>query len=127
MKLSKTASIVCVLLLVGVVLGACAIGLVAAASDRNGKVAGLVLDANDARIVNAAVTLEHGRIKRRLKSDDKGEFGVALPPGNYQLTVEADGFRKFSSLLMVKADETKRLDVHLKVAEPTGLVPAFRQ
>ncbi len=87
---------------------------------------GVLLDANDARVVNATVKIDGGKIKRKVKSGQEGEFEIWLPAGNYQITVEANGFRRFVySPLKVKPDETEMINIHLKVAEPRGLVPAI--
>ena len=128
MKLIKLASILVLLLAVEMVLGSNATSVGTAATEPTGKIAGVVLDANDARIVNATVTTENRGTKHTMKSGNEGEFEVSVPAGDYKITVEANGFRKFSnSPLTVKADETKLISVHLKVAVYSSLVPASPQ
>lgn len=91
-----------------------------------GKVKGMILDVNKARVVNAIVELQGVRKNCKAISSEEGEFELKLPAGSYQVTVEAEGFRRFSlGPIEVKPDETKMLDIHLEVAEPPGLVPAF--
>lgn len=91
-----------------------------------GRVTGVILDANDARVVDATVRIESGKIKRKIKSDQAGKFEIWLPAGSYRMTVEANGFRRFvSSPLVVKPHETEKINIHLEVAVPPGLVPAF--
>jgi uncharacterized membrane protein len=90
-----------------------------------GKIKGVILDVNDARVVNAIIKVEGDELKRLLKSDDKGQFEISLPPGAYQITIEANGFRRFVySSLKVKADQTEMINIHVEVATLKVLVPA---
>ena len=67
------------------------------ASSRSGtgKIKGAILDINYARVVNAIVRVKGGEIRRSLKSNDEGQFEISLPAGSYEVTVEANGFRRF--------------------------------
>ena len=81
-----------------------------------GKIQGVVLDANDARIVGAIITIENGRFRRELKSGEEGDFEVALPAGVYQIKAEARGFRNFElSPLTVKANVSELIHIHMEV------------
>ena len=127
MRLVKSTSAV-ILLFMCVWLGSTLNRTVTAAGEPTGKFAGVVLDVNDARVVGATVTIQKGSVKRSTESNDEGEFEVSLPAGDYQVSVEANGFSKFSySPVTVKVDETKRLKIRLKVAVSRGLVPAWRR
>jgi hypothetical protein len=94
----------------------------------DGKIKGAILDVNDARVANASITIEGNKIKRVVKSDDQGQFEISLPPGRYQVTVKANGFRRFVySSLTTHANETEVINVHVVVgAVDSVLVPATR-
>ena len=102
-----------------------AIANAAPPKDHLGKIKGVITDVHKARVMNAQVILEGDKSRRRLVTNDKGEFEVALPPGKYLVTVDADGFRLFvSPEFEVKADKTRKLNIELHVKKPIGLVPA---
>ena len=87
------------------------------AQKTNGKIQGVLLDINDARIVGARVIIENGKLKRELTSADEGNFEIELPAGSYQIRVEANGFRKFElSPFKVKAGVTEMINIHMEVA-----------
>src|SRR5260370_40782030 len=89
-----------------------------------GRIKGAILDINHARVVNAIVRVNGGEIKRSLRSNDEGQFEISLPAGSYQVTVEANGFRRFVySSLRVKPDQTEMINIHLEEAAPKGLTP----
>lgn len=101
-----------------------AIANAATPKDHLGKVKGVISDVHKARVMNAHVTLEGDKSRRRLVTNDAGEFEVALPPGKYLVTVDADGFRLFvSPEFEVKPDKTQKLNIELRVKKPVGLVP----
>ena len=103
-------------------------GMTSAASPRVGRIKGIVLDVNKGRVVNAVVIVQGGDVKRRVMSNDEGRFEISLPPGSYQITVKAAGFREFRSpLLRVEPGKSRAFDVHLIVEAPRGLVPAMVQ
>ena len=97
----------------------------AAPSAKQPKIRGVILDINDARVTNALVKVEAGKIRRVVTSDYEGQFEISLPPGSYQITVEANGFRRFVySSLKVQTNKTEIINIHLDVAPPRGLVLA---
>lgn len=110
-----------------VVLIACSVQLQiraspCAQSTQTGKVAGLVLDANDARIADATISLSSGRFTREVRSDSDGAFAIALPAGTYRLTVDKDGFRKCRlSSVRVPAQASEQMRVKMQVREPPGI------
>ena len=59
----------------------------------SGVLRGLVLDPNRAAIVRARVAVL-GTKGTPVITDDKGEFSLTLPPGQYTLTAEAEGFAR---------------------------------
>jgi hypothetical protein len=96
-----------------------------AASSQTGKVAGMVLDVNEARIVNAGITVTNGRSTYCTNSDEAGEFSLNVPPGDYRMKISADGFRSYSgAAFSLTVDDTRTFKVTLQIAAPQGLVPA---
>ena len=82
-----------------------------------GKIQGVLLDINYARIVGATITIEGGQLKRELRSGVEGDFEIELPAGSYLIKVEANGFRKFEiSPFKVKANVTEIINIHMEVA-----------
>ncbi|HKR21845.1 MAG TPA: carboxypeptidase-like regulatory domain-containing protein [Pyrinomonadaceae bacterium] len=85
---------------------------------RISRVAGVVFDVNEARIVGATIVVENTAVRKIVRSDDEGRFEVDVPEGTYQITVEQPGFKKFRRVgLRVDAD-TSHLDVRMEVAPP---------
>jgi hypothetical protein len=89
-----------------------------------GKIMGLILDANDSRVINATVRIASPKIKREIQSGQEGEFEVEMPAGSYQITVEANGFRRFVySPFKVKPNVSEMINIHLEVAVYTQHYP----
>lgn len=124
MKHVKLASVVASLISFCVALSPEVPRLASAAEQQTGKIIGVILDANDARVVNATVLIDNGKVKREVKSGEEGEFEVWLPAGRYRITVEANGFRRFvHPPVKVKAKVTKTINIHLEVAVYTQPFP----
>jgi hypothetical protein len=66
-------------------------------------VRGKVIDGSGGRISNAKVTILRGETEvLSVRSDADGTFSVeGLPPGNYEINVEADQFRKLRDFITV--------------------------
>src|SRR5947207_1612947 len=108
-----------------ILAGLLAMANAATPKDHWGKVKGVITDVYKATVVNAQVSLEGDKSRRRLVTNAAGEFEVALPPGKYLVTVDADGFRQYvSPEFEVKPDRTQKLNIALQVTKPVGLVPA---
>jgi hypothetical protein len=81
-----------------------------------GKIMGVLLDVNDARIVHAKIKIESKDFKWEGESDEAGEFTVDVPAGTYLIYADANGFRKFESpFLKVKPAITEMVNLHLEV------------
>jgi hypothetical protein len=114
MKTKKVAGIVIVLL-----IGASFASALRASSVQTGRLVGMVVDANGSRIAGAAITIERDQFERVVKSDDEGKFEVEAPPGNYQLTVEQPGFKKFYlPNFRFAAGTCELVNIHMVVAMP---------
>ncbi len=90
-----------------------------------GKIKGVVVDKNDARVVGATVSIGNAKSRRVVETNEEGEFEAELPAGVYRVRVKANGFRQFVlSPFEVEPGVTRTIDVRLKVATSYGLVPA---
>ncbi len=92
----------------------------------SGTITGYVYDASQATISAASVTaINIGTGTSTVRnSDATGRFIMTnLPPGNYRLTVEAAGFRRFvQENIVLRVDSTVRTDVHLELGGVTEAV-----
>jgi catecholate siderophore receptor len=85
---------------------------------------GKVLDPNRAAIPGATVTVE---TKSRLgsssaRTDERGEFSLALWPGEYTVKVNAEGFAETSQTVNLGQAHPGSLEIVLQVAESTAAV-----
>jgi hypothetical protein len=96
---------------------------VAASAQDTAQITGTVTDPTGAAIPNAQVTLanaEHG-VNRTAKTNGDGDYlFAALPIGSYDVTVLADGFKKYQAkALKLDVAQKARLNVTLTVGAVT--------
>jgi hypothetical protein len=91
-----------------------------------GNIVGTVAAPDGTVLSGVAVTVTNNgtNVGRSVTSDSKGDYDVAdLNPGNYTVTVEAPGFAGFrNSEVVVTAQQTVRIDVHLSVSGGSSTV-----
>jgi Carboxypeptidase regulatory-like domain len=90
------------------------------------QLTGRITDSNSAVVTGAGVTvtnLDTG-VSRKTASNDEGYYTVAsLPPGNYRITVQMDGFKPISQDgVTLVVDQVARLDFTLQVGDVTQVV-----
>ncbi len=87
---------------------------------------GRVADPQDASIPGAAVTLVHLATNqtRTAVSNDEGQYLFSLlPPGEYRLTIERAGFKRFQAgSLLLQVNDNLKVDARLEVGEVTTTV-----
>src|SRR5438270_9859899 len=86
-----------------------ACGSLASAQSPEGALVGTVSDASGARIVAATVTVlaKTYSLSRKVKTGKLGEFTVeSLPPGEYEVKVEAAGFASQTGQVRVAVTAT---------------------
>lgn len=77
---------------------------------------GTVIDETNAYIAAAPVSLDNGEgQKYTTTADDRGRYRFAVKPGQYTLTVEVEGFAKFTQAVDLTAKQVSAFDVKLKV------------
>lgn len=90
----------------------------AAAQPHRGAIRGVVTDATGAPIADAQIALLEvtTNSRRAVRSDEAGRFAVSLlPPGDYQLRIEAPGHRAHVADLKLGVHQQLRADVRLEV------------
>lgn len=81
-----------------------------------GKLNGIVLDANGARIDKTTITVKNKSLTRKLQTDDAGEFEVELPEGIYTVVFEKQNFYRLTIInVLVRPYFSRELKVHLEV------------
>ncbi|MCS7023286.1 MAG: TonB-dependent receptor [Bryobacteraceae bacterium] len=85
----------------------------------NGSITGTVMDSAEAVIPGALVRLRNvdTNITREMRTTSTGDFAIApLPPGNYELHVEMQGFRSYVKKgIVIEVGQVLREDVRLQV------------
>src|SRR5262245_44312383 len=91
----------------------------AAQTQTTGRISGNITDQNGAALASAKIVVNRrdSPEERTAASDDNGNYTVnLLPPGLYQVTISAGGFKKavFESVV-IRITETSHLDIRLVV------------
>lgn len=82
---------------------------------------GKVFDPNHAVVAGAHVRAESSASHGDARTDENGEFSLRLSPGEYVLSVEAEGFARTTQNISLKA-AAESLDVSLSLAASTATV-----
>ena len=91
-----------------------------------GSLTGTVTDASGAAVAGATVTLTNAATDEK-QTQSTGETGlysfVNLPPGDYRLVVEKNGFKRIDrSSVVVQVQQTSRIDFALTVGQASETV-----
>lgn len=108
----------------------CAAMLLFAASafgqSQNAVLGGQVTDPSGSFVPNASVTIKatDRQFTSTVKTDSDGRYSFAnLEPGNYDLTIEAAGFKSYTSTkIQLLVAESRRIDAQLQVGDATTKV-----
>ena len=82
-----------------------------------GSLRGTVQDATGARVASAKVMVQaaNSAFERQAETEDRGEFRIdELPPGDYELTVHAEGFAKAQAEVAVAMSFVREITVTLR-------------
>jgi carboxypeptidase family protein len=85
-----------------------------------GTIAGIVVDSSGTPIAGARVRLTNrdSGLARSVTTSAEGDYSAAaLPPGVYQVTAEADGFRLLGRTATVETGTTTTVDLTLQVGQ----------
>lgn len=103
-----------------------AVAVFAQAGGSTAEITGRILDPNGAVLPDATVTATDTakNISRSTKSDENGEYRLlSLPPGTYQIKVEASGFKtQIKSDFQVTVGQTVDLDFSMQVGNQSETV-----
>lgn len=92
--------------------------IIPALADLTGDVQGTVLDESGAGVPNAKVTIKNvgTGATREVTTNQSGEYSAPqMEIGNYLVTVEKDGFKKFTQSIVVRSGEKTRLDANMQI------------
>jgi hypothetical protein len=90
-----------------------------------GKIKVRVVDVNNARIVRAHVLVLGQNLELREVTNVDGEAEILVPPGDFWLSIEAEGFRRFDTQkFQIKSGKTERFNIKMQIKAPEMLVPA---
>jgi Carboxypeptidase regulatory-like domain/TonB-dependent Receptor Plug Domain len=93
---------------------------VAAAQD-TATLTGTIRDKSEAVLPNADVVIKNTAtgIVRQVKSNSAGEYvAAALPPGQYNITITAPGFRRYQATgVILRVAQNARIDVSMQVGD----------
>jgi hypothetical protein len=82
-----------------------------------GILSGSVSDPSGAKINHATVHVQSSSLQRDAKTDNGGNFSMPLPAGKYAVTIEADGFRSYSTnVTLTERSAHANLSVKLQIA-----------
>src|SRR5213080_816134 len=97
------------------------LGTAAFAQSQNANLSGQVTDASGSFVPNATVTITGSdrQFTSTVKTDSDGRYAFPnMQPGNYDLSVEAAGFKTYvSTKIQLLATESRRLDPQLQVGD----------
>jgi Carboxypeptidase regulatory-like domain len=98
----------------------------AAAQAVSGTILGSVNDGSGAAVASVKITLTHAQtgLTRVIVSDSQGEYvAPSLPPGLYNISAEAPGFKKLAiTNVQLNVDQKARVDLTLEVGATTESV-----
>jgi hypothetical protein len=93
---------------------------------QNAEISGLISDPSKLAVANARLVVQSADngATRSVVSNQQGEYSVpALPPGPYNITVEATGFKTIHQTgVVVQVDQRARLDFALTVGSKTETI-----
>ncbi|MGC1614515.1 MAG: TonB-dependent receptor [Candidatus Acidiferrum sp.] len=114
------------LLSTAVVLGLAGLLAQSTYADANGRIRGIVVDAQGAAVSAATIKIVNSdtSYERTLTSSDVGSFDAPdLAPGTYSVTVTKDGFRTFrQTAIKVEATATYAFTATLEVGEMSATI-----
>ena len=128
-KLNRVAYLIGVTLLASLLFTAIAIGQTGL-----GIVKGTVVDSTGAGVPGANLTLTQAEagVARESQANEVGNYQFsAVPIGNYKLTVESEGFKKYEGTFLLMAGQTAAINPTLEigsvetVVEVSGAAPVI--
>lgn len=91
----------------------------------NVAISGTVTDPSGAVIAGAKVTVTNKATSfvREDTTNGSGQFNItALPPATYTVSISASGFKAYAQDVVMLADTTRNMDIHLQVGQASDQV-----
>jgi hypothetical protein len=91
----------------------------------NVAITGTVTDPSGAVVAGAQVKVvqKNTSVTRIDTSNSNGQFNVSpIPPGTYSISVEAAGFKQYMQDVVLLADQTRNIDIHLQIGDTSQQV-----
>src|SRR5215469_12499217 len=111
---------------VGILLTCGLVSLCLFGQSDNGSIIGFARDSSGAFVPNAriAVKNEETGVERRTATNESGYYSIPnLLPGNYTMTAEAVGFKRFETAgRKLDPNSTLAVDASLEIGSPTDTV-----
>ncbi len=85
-----------------------------------GRIKGMIVDWQDARVINASIVIEAKNFRREVVSDEAGEFSVELPKGMYRIKVSHSIFKTYV-IKKLKVSESNAPVMKIKLQVKTAL------
>lgn len=87
------------------------------AQDITGKIKGVVVSPENARVLGTTISLENKRFRKTITVNPDGEYEIELPIGYYVVRAYQVGFRPYRlKSLRIEASQTRTLNIELKFA-----------
>jgi hypothetical protein len=88
-----------------------------------GDLKGLVVDPKESRIAGAQIQVENKEHLFETRTSDEGAFQIRVPSGEYQLTIQSNGFKPFvKKRVRIEADKTENINVTLWPAPTVDVI-----
>jgi hypothetical protein len=96
-----------------------AINALSVVAEQEVELKGVILDWQDARIIDASIIIEGKNLRRSLESNNEGEFKISLPVGTYKLSVRHPVFKTYMIKKLKVSEATNSvLKVQLNIKTP---------
>jgi len=92
------------------------------AQGSNEQLRGKVLDPNHDLVVGARISAQAAKSSNSTVTDERGEFSLALAPGEYALKVEAPGFTPVTRQVNIAGSGRESLEIVLSLADANATV-----
>ena len=111
------SAMIATLLLVSLPYGATRVALAQSLRPQSepGKLVGMIVDPDGARIATAKILITSRRLSRDVLVNEEGFFQIDLPQGRYRVTITANGFRTARRNVFIKSNAVTALNIRLAV------------
>jgi catecholate siderophore receptor len=87
-----------------------------------GSLSGIVCDPNHAAVPGAQISVTSAGFSKAVRTDEKGEFTISIPSGNYVVSAAATGFERTTAHVRVADGARQSIEIMLPIAGSTDVV-----